>query len=97
MIKEKRKLEEMLNKKIKELERKDNNKELEKFNALYRLITNQYNTFFSKLDINVALKILEDIGIEKDAVQEKYKKLIQEEISGKYILVDNDLENKEER
>ena len=33
MIKEKRKLEEMLNKKIKELERKDNNKELEKFNA----------------------------------------------------------------
>ena len=88
MIKEKRKLEEMLNKKI---------KELEKFNALYRLITNQYNTFFSKLDINVALKILEDIGIEKDAVQETYKKLIQEEISGKYILVDNDLENKEER
>ncbi|MGN1297888.1 MAG: hypothetical protein ACI4VH_05675 [Clostridia bacterium] len=100
MIEERKKVEKILKEKIKSLEnehKESNKKELEKFNALYRLITNQYNTFFNKLDINVALKILEDIGIEKENLQETYKRLMQEEIGKKYILMDIDLNNKEER
>ena len=100
MMKERRKLEELLNNKIKKLEynqKKCNKDELEKFKTLYRLITNQYNMFFSKIDVNIALKILKDIGIEENELQDIYIKLMQEEISGEYILIDEDLKDKEER
>ena len=100
MMKERRKLEELLNNKIKKLEdnqKKCNKDELEKFKTLYRLITNQYNMFFSKIDVNIALKILNDIGIEENELQDIYIKLMQEEISGEYILIDEDLKDKEER
>ena len=99
-MKERRKLEELLNNKIKKLEdnqKKCNKDELEKFKTLYRLITNQYNMFFSKIDVNIALKILKDIGIEENELQDIYIKLMQEEISGEYILIDEDLKDKEER
>ena len=98
MMKERRKLEELLNNKIKKLEdnqKKCNKDELEKFKTLYRLITNQYNMFFSKIDVNIALKILKDIGIEENELQDIYIKLMQEEISGEYILIDEDLKDKE--
>ena len=100
MMKERRKLEELLNNKIKKLEynqKKCNKDELEKFKTLYRLITNQYNMFFSKIYVNIALKILKDIGIEENELQDIYIKLMQEEISGEYILIDEDLKDKEER
>lgn len=100
MIEERKKIEKLLKEKIKSLEndnKESNEKELKKFNALYRLITDQYNTFFNKLDINVALTILEDIGVEQEELQETYKRLMQEEIGQKYILMDMDSENKEER
>lgn len=100
MIEERKRIEKILKDKIKSLEsdhKESNEKELKKFNALYRLITNQYNTFFNKLDINVALKILEDIGVEQEELEETYKRLMQEEIGQKYILMDIDLNNKEER
>ena len=71
-------------------------KKLEKFNMLYKLVTNQFNTFFNKIDIGIAFSILEDIGIEQDKLEETYQKLMQEEVRPNYTLVDVDLNNKEE-
>ncbi len=100
MMEEHEKLAKLLKEKIKFLEsdhKSRNEKELKKFNALYRLINNQYNTFFKELDINMALAILKDIGIKQEDLYEEYKRLVKEEIGKKYILMDIDLNNKEER
>lgn len=100
MKEEHKKIEKLLEKKIKSLEndnRVNTEKELEKFNSLYRLVSNQYNTFFNKLDINIALAILEDIGIQPENLKETYKKLMQEEMGQQYTLIDIDLNKEEER
>lgn len=102
MREEHKKIERMLSEKINSIQRSNliptsKENELSKFEALQRLISNQYNTFFNKIDINIAINILKDIGINQEEIYETYKKLLQEEIGKKYILMNIDEDNKEER
>ena len=97
-----KKIEELVLKKIELLNNKkhqseDSKKELEKFNVLYRLIVNQYEKFFEKINMEVAISILKDIGIPEDELLTTYKELMKEEIKQKYILLDLNNNDKGER
>lgn len=101
MVDEHKRILKLIDEKIKKLEDekiKDSENELNKLNALYRLISNQYNTFFRCVDMNIALKILEDAGVEQEDKIESYKRLIKEENkdSKTYVLMnaaDDEKEN----
>ena len=89
-----KKIENLIQGKIEELEKNkiDNVQKLRTYQALQRLINNKYQSFFGKLNINVALAILEDIGVNKEELMETYQQLMKEEIKGKYKLIDINLE-----
>lgn len=84
----------MLYKKIIELKEdsskhKSNNGEIEKFETLYKLITNQFYQFFGNLNIDMAYAILQDIGIPQEDLRATYLGLLNEEREEKkYILID---------
>lgn len=83
------KLLEKIKEKLKKLENDSSHysdDEYERFKKLYRLINNNYGNFFSNIDINVAISILNDIGIIEGEL-ELYQKLLKEEIH-KFVLVD---------
>lgn len=62
--------------------------EKENLEEIYKLVENPYHSFFSEIDFNTALLILTDIGIKKDELISVYKKLIEEDINNKYVLID---------
>lgn len=64
--------------------------EREKFCKLYKLISNKYQNFFSEVTMEIALEILQDVGISKSEVMSIYQKLIMEDIDSQYILYDED-------
>lgn len=94
-----KKVEELIRKKIALLDQKKNksnedSKELEKFKTLYRLVTNQYESFLEQINMDIAIAILEDIGIPQDEVLSMYNALMREEMDKKYILMDINIEDK---
>ena len=63
--------------------------EREKFCKLYKLISNEYQNFFSEVDMEIAIAILQDIGIDKQEVMNVYQNLIKEDIEQCYVLIDD--------
>lgn len=63
--------------------------EREKFCKLYKLISNEYQNFFSEIDIEIAIAILQDIGIDENEVMNVYQNLISEDIEQCYVLIDD--------
>lgn len=86
-----------LSEKIKTLEN-NNGKEqdIERFKKIEKLVQNDYENFFEKIDANIAIAILNDIGINKDEAIELYSNLIKEDLSKKYTLLNLNLNEKEE-
>ena len=85
------KLLEMIKKKIESLENNSSHcldDEYVRLKKIYGLVNNNYGNFFSNIDINVAISILNDIGINEDEL-ELYQKLLKEEIH-KFVLIDED-------
>lgn len=99
MASENKKVEELIKNKITLLKEdgKDNSEEIEKFEKLYNLYTNPYEFLFDKIDINIALAILGDIGLSQEEALTTYQKVIKENLNKKYTLINIEEENEEER
>ena len=96
-MEEYKKIEELIRKKIEKLKNADvvDDEELQKFTLLHRLISNKYEFLFEKLNMDVAIAILRDVGIPEEELLHEYQSLIKEEMKQKYILLDIDIENDE--
>lgn len=96
-MKSKEKIKLKLGEKIKDLENNHGNEqEIERLKKIEKLVLNDYENFFGKIDVNIAIAILNDIGIEKDEAIKLYTDLIKEDLSGKYTIINSKLKNKEE-
>ena len=87
---EQQRILQMVQTKIDEAKSINDIKSSEKYQALYRLISNQFRPFFSKVDMGMAYSILEDIGVPKEELKDTYTKLVGEEIKENrtYVYVD---------
>ena len=101
MLKEEHeRIKEMIKNKIKNMQESsehDNNEDIQRFRVLYNLFDDKNHQFFSSIDIHVAFSILEDIGIDPKDIPSIYAKIKREETDGKYVLMDMNFDNKEER
>ena len=96
-MKSKEKIKLKLGEKIKDLENNHGNEqEIERLKKIENLVLHDYENFFGKIDVNIAIAILNDIGIEKDEAIKLYTDLIKEDLSGKYTIINSKLKNKEE-
>ena len=91
------KINEMIQKKISDLQKNNDTITSEKIKAdiarlkkVGNLLSNSNFGFLQKVNIDVAFAILTDIGVPKESLKDLDKKLLKEEIGRKYTLVDID-------
>ena len=100
-ISERKKIENKVYEKLKEIEKLESKDEealkLErKYKSLYKLITNPYEFLFEDIDMELSIAILMDLGMTRSEAFKSYSKLLKENINQKYILI-NENKNEEER
>lgn len=61
-----------------------------RYEAILRMISNEYYHFFCNIGMETALAILKDVGIAETDKRVIYKKLLEEELSQQYKLVETD-------
>ncbi len=79
----------LMKKKYKTITETEYLNELDKFEKLQNLIADKYHNFFSDISFDVAVNILEDIGLEHNDAINSYVILIKEIKDSKYTLVEN--------
>jgi len=98
-LSEKKKIEKIVYERLNTIKRLKNKNqedgELEKkYEKLYKLITNPNEFLFENIDMELAILILQDLGMTREEAFKSYSNLLKENINKKYILIDE--EKKEE-
>lgn len=65
-------------------------KEYKRLKLVQELMNDQYRSFFSEINMDLALKILMDLGKNKEEAIESYQKLMKETVKNKYRIIGND-------
>lgn len=85
----------MLEQKIKTYENKEkltenDERRYQRFQLIQELANDRYHSFFNDIDMETSIKILMDLGMNKEDAIERYKRIMSEIIKNKYKIINKD-------